>query len=77
MRGDEATYAAPPSSLCFTYTQVPVCYVLAEAPLLEVDRTDGTTETFSGRTLSRTLSQALFARSGEIRSIRVQVKVSE
>ena len=69
----ESTYAAPADSLCFTFTQVPVCYELSEAPGITVRDRDGTTQKYPGCTLPTELSGSLFARQGRIRDLHVQV----
>nr|WP_299174263.1 hypothetical protein [uncultured Allomuricauda sp.] len=61
-------------SLCFTYCQVPIVYVLSEEEKLEVMYNNHTTSSFDSHWLDKETSDKLFKRSGEIGHIRVNVK---
>ncbi len=60
-------------SLCFTYCQVPVVYKLASENALEII-SGKEVSTLKKLNLDTTLSQKLFARTGEIIRIVVQIK---
>ncbi|HNV29638.1 MAG TPA: hypothetical protein PKJ83_10910 [Cyclobacteriaceae bacterium] len=60
-------------SLCFTYCQVPVVYKLASENALEII-SGKEVSTFKKLNLDTTLSQKLFARTGDITRIVVQIK---
>jgi len=62
-------------SLCFTYCQVPVVYQIADADGINITRTDGTVTQVSGTlSLDAKLSHAVFARTGEISLITVNLR---
>lgn len=61
-------------SLCYTYCQVPIVYVLSEEEKLEVMYNNHTTSSFDSHWLDKETSEKLFNRSGEIGHIRVNVK---
>ncbi len=61
-------------SLCFTYCQVPIVYVLEEEEKLEVIYNNHTTSSFDSHWLDKETSNKLFKRTGEIGHIRVNIK---
>jgi hypothetical protein len=69
--GDEAAWDLAPGSLAFTCCQVPVSYRLGDIASIELQRTDGRTETVAGTELSREASRALFERRGIYRRVAV------
>jgi hypothetical protein len=73
VQGQDQIADAPSDSLCFTFNQVPVCYVLGSEPSLTVHRADGAVDTLPGCSLSASDSRALFARNGAIRWVQVRV----
>jgi hypothetical protein len=70
--GAEAIWNLPAESLGFTYCQVPICYRLADAASITVERGQGITHV-EGNTLSPTDSAEIFARTGAISRLTVQV----
>jgi hypothetical protein len=58
-------------SLCFTYCEVPVIYIIAEDEWLEVIFNDGKKEKFSALNLGNETSKKIFERTGEIFQINV------
>jgi len=71
--GAETTWELPAESLAFTYCQIPICYQLADAASISIERGQGTT-CVEGNTLSPADSTEIFARTGSIS--RLVVKVS-
>jgi hypothetical protein len=65
----------PPNSLAFTCCQVPVCYRLAKAASITIESRATGTQTIPGQTLPRSQSREIFARSGEI--IRLVVEIPQ
>ena len=66
-----------PDSLAFTVCQVPVAYELGDGPArIRVTRNDGATATADGTALDAALSRAVFARTGEVVRIDVELPVS-
>lgn len=65
------------NSLGFTYCQVPVLYHKAAQNSLEIFFKDGTTQTADSLTLDADTSKKVFARTGEVTHIVVQVNESE
>jgi hypothetical protein len=74
--GREASWGIPAGSLAFTYAQVPICYRLAEAASITIERADGS-ETIAGTTLSAADSAAILARSGSVKRLLVDVPRSQ
>jgi hypothetical protein len=71
--GTERTWKLPPESLAFTYCQLPVCYRLADAPSITVERRHGNAKTIPGNALGRAESNAIFNRTGEITRLIIEV----
>ena len=69
--GTEQVWEMPANTLGFTYCQVPVCYQLAEAPGIQVERSDGAE--LQSKALTRSASDEIFARNGTIRRLTVFV----
>ncbi|PHI21153.1 hypothetical protein CEQ90_03790 [Lewinellaceae bacterium SD302] len=59
--------------LAFTYCQVPVVYRLADTASVELELTEGDTQTFDGLTLDRKTSQQIFGRTGKVQQINVSI----
>ncbi|MCP4305377.1 MAG: hypothetical protein GY788_10965 [bacterium] len=72
--GRSQTLEVPSDALAFTYCQIPIIYRFGggEGTAL-VKRRGGSVSTFSGMTLDRSTSGAVFERGGEIESIEVSV----
>jgi len=71
--GKDTKWELPEKTLAFTYCQVPVCYRLADAASITIERADGAAETTPGNTLSNNDSNAIFSRSGSIYRLIVSV----
>ena len=69
--GRDALWKLPAGSLGFTYCQVPVCYTLADAPSIRLERDGAEPQLIPGNELSRGESLAVFGRTGEITKITV------
>jgi hypothetical protein len=69
--GADQRWQLPAGSLAFTYCQVPVCYHLADAAEITVQRRTGRATVIKGNSLSRGDSAAIFARNGEITRLLV------
>lgn len=65
-----------PGSLCFTFCQIPVMYILSKENLLEIEKTDGQMLTQESTSVDPETSSKIFARTGDIARIRVHVKES-
>ena len=61
-------------SLGFTYCQVPIVYQISQNDSLEINFQDNVSKTFNSLTLDEETSQSVFNRSGEIQSIKVNIK---
>ena len=73
MGGNEKIWKLPAESLAFTYCQIPVCYQLADAPSITIERRGGGAKTVPGTALDHTDSGAVFARTGEISRLIVKI----
>jgi hypothetical protein len=71
--GSEGNWELPSQSLAFTYCQIPVCYHLADQPSITIERRSGGANTLPGNALCPADSEAVFARTGEITRITVEV----
>ena len=69
----------PPSSLAFTWCQVPMVYVLDDAsqPGLQVQYDDGTETSHTGLSVPTDVSAEVFRRSGRVRQITVTVATGQ
>ena len=72
LSGDEATWELPSGTLAFTYCQIPICYQLAEAASISIERKQRST-CIEGDTLSPAESAEVFARAGSVVRIVVHV----
>ena len=61
-------------SLGFTYCQVPIVYQISQNDSLEINFQDNVSRTLNSLTLDEETSQSVFNRSGEIQSIKVNIK---
>lgn len=66
-----------PSSLGFTYCQVPIIYKIAEKDALEVTFTDGSTKQFDSLQIDKETSELIFQRSGKVAQIVAQIEKSQ
>ncbi|WP_420319765.1 hypothetical protein [Flagellimonas sp.] len=64
-------------SLCFTYCQVPIVYVLSEEESLEVVHKNHTTTNIGFLSLDQANSDKIFNRTGEIDHVRVNVSTKK
>ena len=71
--GVMATLDVPAGSLAFTFCQVPVVLTAAGPGRIVVTRADGTRQELEGLTLDAASTQALFARTGEVRRLDVDL----
>ncbi len=62
------------NSLGFTYCQVPVVYKIADQESIEVHYQNSSFDNFNGLVLNKDISKKIFARTGEINNITVEVK---
>lgn len=60
-------------SLGFTYCQIPVIYSVAEEASIEVIQNDATRTVIKGTALSKSISQSIFQRKGEVLQVNVAV----
>ena len=69
----------PADSLLFTYCQTPVMYTLAvtEQIGIEVLYENGRSQTIPGACLDATISKHIFARDGQIQSVRVAIPLAK
>jgi hypothetical protein len=74
--GTEQKWALPGVSLAFTYCQVPVCYAGGLSAGITFTRVTGETEILSGSRLPEAESRAIFARTGEISRILVEIPIN-
>jgi hypothetical protein len=70
--GKEAKWELPKGSLGFTYCQIPVCYHLADAAAIYLERKEGMTR-IAGNSVPPVDSAEIFARNGSIMKIQVDV----
>ncbi|TVQ66405.1 MAG: hypothetical protein EA360_06100 [Balneolaceae bacterium] len=68
------TIEMPAHSLFFSICQVPVIYQIGEQDQIEIQYSDGNSETLSGLRLSPELSAPIFQRNGAIRTVLVHLK---
>ena len=60
-------------SLGFTYCQIPVIYSVADEASIEVIQNDATRTVIKGTALSKSISQSIFQRKGEVLQVNVAV----
>ncbi len=71
LNGDNRELDMPAGSLCFTYCQVPVRYAMKGPEKIVINTAQGEAREQSSLQLSEAQSQAIFNRTGEVRSITV------
>lgn len=73
VREERKSIALESGSLAFTYCQVPVIYKIADRASIEVTFSSGVEESMDSSVLSKSLSQKVFDRTGEIERIQVSI----
>ncbi len=74
---EPAELELPAGSICFTYCQVPIVYILSEDASLEIVANSGQTTQYDTLELDQQTSKKMFERSGDISHIVVHVKASD
>jgi hypothetical protein len=74
--GSTAHIQLEKGSLCFTYCQVPVQYVISENEQVQLIFKDGSQKDFDGLTLDAEHSLQLFGRTGSIKLIKVGININ-
>ena len=64
------------NSLGFTYCQVPVIYKMGSSASIRVNYQDGTAKDFTGKTIDKETSRALFHREGVIKDLQITIDES-
>ena len=77
VRGRDRTWELPADSLGFTYCQVPVCYRLADAASILVERSNEEQNTVQTNALDAADSESVFSRDGEISRLTVFVPCAD
>jgi hypothetical protein len=79
VQGEKQRIGLAAGSLCFTYCQVPIVYVLNKASKagMEIHRANGTIAYGPAALLGASDSESIFKRKGDIKCIQVFVKESE
>ena len=72
--GSDQSLELERGSLCFTYCQVPIIYVIGKSRAMEVVFSDGTSKQFDSLLLDARTSKQLFERTAEVKKIYVQLK---
>lgn len=70
------TISLAENSLCFTYCQLPIVYIISDKPSIEVVFNNGTSREFESMILDEGTSQKIFKRTGEVNKIKVSVAQS-
>ncbi|HTS19793.1 MAG TPA: hypothetical protein VMP11_19610 [Verrucomicrobiae bacterium] len=73
LKGEERTWDLPAESLAFTRCQVPVCYTLADTPVITIEWADGRKEFLRSDSLNAEVSASIFSRRDEVARLIVQV----
>lgn len=76
LQGKEQTLELSPNSLCYTYCQIPVVYIISDKEAVEVTRRDKSVNHMDGLKLDLMTSKDIFGRTGEIIRIVVHIKES-
>ncbi len=75
LEGADHTLELTPGSLAFTLCQVPVIYEMSnEGPQIKVTLADGSSTSHSGDALDDLTSREIFARSGQVKLVKVAVQ---
>jgi len=73
VQGKEVELPLEEKSLCFTYCQVPIVYMLSHKNNLEIILSDGKNFKYEKLILDKLLSEKIFGRTGEVVKIIVQL----
>jgi hypothetical protein len=73
LNGEDKTWELPTATLAFTYCQIPICYILADAATITIEWADGRKESLRSDSLSAETSASIFARHGKVARLIVQV----
>ncbi len=73
---EHKSFAPKVGSLCFTFCQVPVIYILSDESYMEIERNDGSVNKLNTLHLDENTSKSIFNRSGEISKITVHINES-
>ena len=76
IKGNKQTISLDRDSLLFTYCQVPVIYILSDSEGIDIERTDGSKNSYGGFELNPTDTKAVINRSGAVKQIRVYLEES-
>jgi hypothetical protein len=77
VHNQEQTWDLPANSLGFTYCQTPVCYLLADAARIVVERPDGIREAVPANSLDAAMSASIFLRDGKVSRLTVFVPAAD
>ena len=77
IKGETRTLQLEEGSLCFTYCQVPIVYILSETNSVEIINKNGTSSTFGLLQLDTPISREIFNRTGSIKRINVRLIASQ
>ncbi|MEL7147066.1 MAG: hypothetical protein AAFO69_11905, partial [Bacteroidota bacterium] len=75
--GEHVAVELEANSLAFTYCQVPVVYKLSDSEQVTVIYQDGNEELMKGLVIDQAISQQIFNRTGEVRSIIAGIKQTQ
>lgn len=78
LSGEKRSYVLEAGQLAFTYCQVPFIYQISEQAQghIEVMMNDDSVQLFDQLELDRNISQAIFARTGEVEKVLVSIPES-
>ena len=71
---NDQAIALPNNSICFTYCQIPVVYIISDHHKIEILFKNGTSITTTNLVIDAYNSSKIFERSGEISSINVYIR---
>lgn len=66
-----------PNSICFTYCQIPIIYMISDQNSIQISYNNGTTSKFDGLIMDNQTSNQVFGRTNEINRIIVTVLEEE
>lgn len=79
VHGEKRSYVINPNQLAFTYCQIPMIYQLVESESeagIEITMASGHVELIDQLTLSKSISEMIFARRGDIEKVKVNLPVT-
>jgi len=74
--GSRKALKLEPKQLAFTYCQTPIVYELSDTRGITVTRVDGSSEILQNNQLTQRVSQAVFSRLEDLKSIRIRIPES-